>query len=162
MHVQSAFAVIKTVLEPAWVYVFLRSSLALSLFLKHGVEKITGFERMLYGFPDPLHIGALLSLSVATASDVVAATFLILGFATRPSAFFAASIFWSPESDGPDCSLRGNITEFTMKTRGMTMVTEIYKDTYEAYARVWDSRTPDWKQLLAKSWTNPAPTAIWS
>ena len=30
------------------------------------------------------------------------------------------------------------------------MATELHKHTYEAYGRVWDSRTPDWKQLLAQ------------
>ncbi len=91
MHVRSAFAVNQDSYGTGLGLCFLRVSFALSLFLKHGVEKITGFERMLYGFPDPLHIGTRLSLYIATASDVVAATFLILGFATRPSAFFAAS-----------------------------------------------------------------------
>ena len=70
---------------------FLRVSFGLCLFLKHGFEKVTGFGRMVQGFPDPFHIGAPLSLSIATASDVVAAVFLIVGFATRPCAFFVAS-----------------------------------------------------------------------
>lgn len=30
------------------------------------------------------------------------------------------------------------------------MANEIHKDTYEAYGRVWDSRTPHWKELLAQ------------
>ena len=69
---------------------FLRTSFGISLFLKHGFEKITGFGKMLQGFPDPFHLGARLSLSIATASDMIAAIFLIVGFATRPSAFFVA------------------------------------------------------------------------
>ncbi len=28
------------------------------------------------------------------------------------------------------------------------MASEVHKETYEAYGRVWDSRTPRWKQLL--------------
>ena len=30
------------------------------------------------------------------------------------------------------------------------MAAEVYKDAYEAYARVWDSRIQGWKQLLAE------------
>lgn len=30
------------------------------------------------------------------------------------------------------------------------MAAQLYKDTYEIYARVWDSRTSDWQQLLAQ------------
>ena len=68
----------------------LRLSFGVSLFLKHGVEKIAGFHQMLQGFPDPFHIGVRLSLLIATASDAVAAVLLTVGFATRPSAFFIA------------------------------------------------------------------------
>ncbi len=31
------------------------------------------------------------------------------------------------------------------------MAHESYRGTYEAYARVWDSRTPSWKELLGQS-----------
>ena len=67
---------------------FLRASLGLSLFLKHGFEKITGFNRMAQNFPDPFHMGVRLSLSIATISDVLAALCVVAGFATRMSAFF--------------------------------------------------------------------------
>ena len=90
MHIRSVFAVNHDSFGTSLGLGFLRVSFGLSLFLKHGLEKITGFHRMAQGFPDPLHIGARLSLSIATASDAVAAIFLIMGFATRPSAFFVA------------------------------------------------------------------------
>ena len=90
MDVRAFFAVSKASFTTDLGLLFLRVSFGLSLFIKHGFEKITGFGRMLQGFPDPFHIGIPLSLSIATASDVVAAVFLIVGFTTRPSAFFVA------------------------------------------------------------------------
>ena len=90
MNARSIFAVSRDSPVTGVGVLFLRVSFGLSLFLKHGVEKITGFNRMLQGFPDPAHIGTHLSLSIATASDVVAAVFVIVGFATRPSALFVA------------------------------------------------------------------------
>jgi putative oxidoreductase len=66
----------------------LRVCFGLSLFLKHGWEKITGLEQMAQWFPDPFHIGTHASLAIATASDAVAAVLLIAGLATRPAALF--------------------------------------------------------------------------
>lgn len=68
----------------------LRASFGLSLFLKHGLEKITDFTQMAQVFPDPLHLGAHVSFAIAAASDVLAAVLLIAGFATRPAALFIA------------------------------------------------------------------------
>ena len=68
----------------------LRVSFGLSLFVKHGIEKITGFEVMSQGFPDPLHLGPAVSLAIATASDAIAASLLIVGLAARPSALLIA------------------------------------------------------------------------
>ena len=66
----------------------LRASFGLSLLLKHGLEKLTGFTQMAKGFPDPFHLGPGISLSISFMSDVLAALFLIAGFATRLSAAF--------------------------------------------------------------------------
>ena len=69
---------------------FLRVSFGLSLLLKHGIEKVTGFSEMVKTFPDPFHLGLHVSLAIATTSDVIAAGMLIAGFATRPAALFVA------------------------------------------------------------------------
>ena len=45
---------------------------------------------MSQGFPYPVHIGTHLNFLIAAASDVIAAVFVIVGLATRPSAFFFA------------------------------------------------------------------------
>lgn len=68
-----------------------RISFGLSLFLKHGVEKITSFRQMAQTFPDPLHLGAHMSFAIAATSDVLAAVLLIAGFATRSAALFIAA-----------------------------------------------------------------------
>jgi uncharacterized membrane protein YphA (DoxX/SURF4 family) len=43
----------------------LRVFAGLSLFLKHGLEKLTGYSTMVQQFPDPIHIGAHASLAFA-------------------------------------------------------------------------------------------------
>lgn len=68
----------------------LRASFGLSLFLKHGLEKLTSFTHMAQVFPDPLHLGAHMSLTIAAMSDVLAAVLLVAGLATRPAALFIA------------------------------------------------------------------------
>jgi putative oxidoreductase len=61
-----------------------------SLFLKHGWEKVTGFSRMAQHFPDPIHIGPVPSLVIALVGDALCSLLVMLGFLTRPAAFFAA------------------------------------------------------------------------
>jgi putative oxidoreductase len=41
-------------------------------------------------FPDPIHIGPVPSLAIALAGDAICSLLVILGFFTRPAAFFAA------------------------------------------------------------------------
>lgn len=97
MKVQSIFMVNRDSSGTGLGLFLLRSSFGLSLFLKHGVEKITGFNRMAQSFPDPFHLGVRLSLTIATMSDVLAALCLIAGFATRLSAsfiFFNILVAW--------------------------------------------------------------------
>jgi putative oxidoreductase len=63
----------------------LRVIAGLSLFLKHGLEKITGYSSMVQHFPDPIHIGAHASLAYALLTDGVCSLLVILGLATRPA-----------------------------------------------------------------------------
>jgi putative oxidoreductase len=58
----------------------------LSLFLKHGWEKLSGYSTMVQHFPDPIHIGAHASLAYALFSDGICSVLIILGLATRLAA----------------------------------------------------------------------------
>lgn len=58
---------------------------ALSLFLKHGLEKLTGYSRMVQHFPDPLHVGAHFGLAFALLSDGICSVLVTIGLATRPA-----------------------------------------------------------------------------
>ena len=66
--------------------VLLRIWLGLGVFLRHGIEKITGFSKMTGHFPDPIGIGPTASLSFALVSDAICSILVILGLATRLSA----------------------------------------------------------------------------
>lgn len=70
----------------------LRLGAFVSLFIKHGLEKITpsSFAEMAPTFPDPAHIGHIPSLLVATGSDAVCSILLVLGLCTR---FAGAYVF---------------------------------------------------------------------
>lgn len=59
---------------------------ALSLFLRHGVEKLTGYSKMVQHFPDPIHIGAHAGLAFALLSDGICSLLVLIGLATRPAA----------------------------------------------------------------------------
>lgn len=65
----------------------LRIFLGGSLFLKHGVEKVTHFSRMAHRFPDPVHIGSHASLAFALLSDAICSLLVLLGLGTRVAAF---------------------------------------------------------------------------
>jgi putative oxidoreductase len=64
----------------------LRTCIGISLFLKHGLEKLTGYSIMVQHFPDPIHIGAHASLAFALLSDGVCSLLVVLGLGTRPAA----------------------------------------------------------------------------
>lgn len=64
----------------------LRVLAGLSLFLKHGWEKLSGYSTMVQHFPDPIHIGAHASLSFALLSDGICSLLIVMGLATRPAA----------------------------------------------------------------------------
>jgi putative oxidoreductase len=66
----------------------LRVWLGFGVFLKHGIEKITGFSKMAEHFPDPIGIGSTASLSFALVSDAICSILVIIGLATRLSASF--------------------------------------------------------------------------
>ena len=68
----------------------LRVWVGASLFLTHGLQKITGFPQMAAHFPDPLHIGAKWSFAFALCSDAICSLLLIIGFGTRWVALFIA------------------------------------------------------------------------
>lgn len=64
----------------------LRVWLGLGVFVKHGIEKFTGFSTIAEHFPDPIGIGHTASLSFALVSDVICSILVIIGLATRLSA----------------------------------------------------------------------------
>jgi putative oxidoreductase len=61
----------------------LRVWLGISLFVRHGIEKLFGFPQMLSHFPDPIHIGVTPSLVYATLSDGICSLLVIIGLFTR-------------------------------------------------------------------------------
>jgi putative oxidoreductase len=63
----------------------LRVGVSLSLFLKHGLEKLTGYSRMVQHFPDPIHIGAHASLAYALVTDGICTILIAAGLFTRPA-----------------------------------------------------------------------------
>lgn len=68
----------------------LRAWVGASLFLRHGLEKITGFTQMAQHFPNPVHIGSEWSLAYALFCDAFCSLFLIIGLGTRWAALFIA------------------------------------------------------------------------
>src|SRR5580693_8223206 len=63
----------------------LRLGTGLILFLKHGLEKLTGYSTMVQHFPDPLHVGAHFGLAFALLSDGICSVLVTIGLATRPA-----------------------------------------------------------------------------
>jgi putative oxidoreductase len=61
----------------------LRVGVSLSLFLKHGLEKLTGYSKMVQHFPDPIHIGAHASLAYALLTDGICTILIAAGLFTR-------------------------------------------------------------------------------
>jgi putative oxidoreductase len=64
----------------------LRTCVGVSLFVKHGLEKVTGYSVMVQHFPDPLHLGSHTSLAFAPLSDGICSVLVVLGLGTRPAA----------------------------------------------------------------------------
>jgi putative oxidoreductase len=65
----------------------LRVVLGVTLFYKHGLEKLTHFSQMSSHFPNPLHIGSHASLIFALLSDAICSLLVVLGLGTRFAAF---------------------------------------------------------------------------
>lgn len=63
----------------------LRAGVSLSLFLKHGWEKLSGYSRMVQHFPDPIHIGPHASLAYALVTDGICTILIAAGLFTRPA-----------------------------------------------------------------------------
>jgi len=64
----------------------MRVGFGLSLFLKHGLEKLTGYSQMVTHFPNPLGMGAHASLAYALLSDGICSLLVLLGVGTRLAA----------------------------------------------------------------------------
>jgi putative oxidoreductase len=68
----------------------LRVLVGASLFLRHGLEKVTGFSQMAQHFPNALHLGSQPSLAFALVSDALCSLLLVIGLATRWAALIIA------------------------------------------------------------------------
>jgi len=73
----------------------LRVSTGLMMLLGHGVDKLKGFGAMSEKFPVPSffplkYMSPQISLMATIGAEVVAASLLVLGLATRPAAFVLA------------------------------------------------------------------------
>src|ERR1700742_1733739 len=64
----------------------LRVWLGVSLFAKHGLEKIIHFSQMRQHFPDPIHVGPTVGLIFALLADAVCSVLIALGLFTRLAA----------------------------------------------------------------------------
>jgi putative oxidoreductase len=73
---------------------FLRVSTSISLFLKHGYEKIFTFSAMAPTFSDPLHLGSTTSLIIAMIGDSICSILVIFGLATRWATLFSFGVIF--------------------------------------------------------------------
>jgi len=64
-------------------------TIAGSLLIKHGLEKVFTFSAMAQHFPDPIHIGPVPSLVIAMIGDFVCTILVVLGLATRWAALYS-------------------------------------------------------------------------
>ena len=72
--------------SPDYALLWLRVGCFTTLFLKHGLQKLSHYPGNMHSFFDPLHIGPLPSLLFATLSDSICSLLIIAGLATRWSA----------------------------------------------------------------------------
>lgn len=49
------------------------------MLLTHGIQKIQNFTDLSLNFPDPLHVGSMISVSLAIMAEVVCSVFFIFG-----------------------------------------------------------------------------------
>lgn len=75
------------------------------MMLKHGIDKINGFESMADMFPDPIGLGSKMSLIAAIGAEVGCSLLLIVGLATRiaclPLAFTMIIALFVVHGDDP-------------------------------------------------------------
>lgn len=64
----------------------MRIVFGITLFIKHGYEKVTEFPRMSHEFPNLFHLGEPATLTIALVSDGICSLLLVLGFGTRYAA----------------------------------------------------------------------------
>ena len=64
----------------------MRVGIPAALFVRHGWEKVSGFNHMLAFQMDPLHIGVYPTMAFATLSDGICTLLIILGLFTRTAA----------------------------------------------------------------------------
>jgi putative oxidoreductase len=68
----------------------LRLWLGLAMFLNHGVDKLTHFDKYAAKFPDPLGIGVTPGLALVTFAETAGAVLLAFGLLTRFAALTLA------------------------------------------------------------------------
>ena len=66
-----------------WALLCLRAWFGLSIFMKHGTEKILRFNSTAATVPDPLHLGRAATLMIALVVEAIYPILVVLGIATR-------------------------------------------------------------------------------
>jgi len=79
-------------LKPDLALLLLRIVFFGFLFVKHGLVDLTTFGALSQTFKDPIHIGPLPSLILATISDALCAVLIVVGLATRWAALYTVLI----------------------------------------------------------------------
>jgi putative oxidoreductase len=67
---------------------FIRVWFCISLFVKHGIEKVFHYSDMQARFPDPIHVGPTVGLTFALIADFVCPLLIIIGLGTRLAGLF--------------------------------------------------------------------------
>lgn len=73
----------------------LRVLAGLTLFIKHGYDKIFHFQQMAPTFSDPAHLGPAVSLVLAMVSDGICSLLIIFGVATRWACAYSFCIIFA-------------------------------------------------------------------
>lgn len=73
----------------------LRVLMGLTLFIKHGYEKIFNFHQMAPTFSDPAHLGPTNSLIFAMISDGICSLLIVFGFATRWACIYSFCVIFT-------------------------------------------------------------------
>lgn len=79
-------------LKPDLALLLLRIVFSVYLFVKHGLVDLTTFGALSHSFKDPIHIGPLPTLVLATISDAICAVLILFGLATRWAALYTVLI----------------------------------------------------------------------